>query len=331
MLERVRRAGERRAGRRRGAADRLPRAHHPGVGPAAARVSRPGPRVAGELHRRLELPALSQPGGDRGRPARRGGPSARVGPGSRGRVLHGGGGERHASLPGRARDAGRAPPPPTATRTGRSDGSSSTRDGSPRRPSRCTRSASWLAENPAERAPRPPAQPVGRVLPPARRDRLSAVSACRSRPPAPSPRTRGCSRRAALAFVRTERPRRLPDGRVGVEAREPLRPQPGHRWRDPRAGTRRRFWGRGSDAELAASEMKQLGDLYFLVPKPPPRGRGQRLLGPDRPPGRSRYNRGTVSPGLASDVTIPDDEPNSWTRPSRRPWRRPSGSVFPSS
>jgi membrane-bound lytic murein transglycosylase A len=28
------------------------------------------------------------------------------------------------------------------------------------------------------------------------------------------------------------------------------------------------FWGRGHDAELAASEMKQLGDLYFLVPKP---------------------------------------------------------------
>ena len=28
------------------------------------------------------------------------------------------------------------------------------------------------------------------------------------------------------------------------------------------------FWGRGTDAELAASEMKQLGDLYFLVPKP---------------------------------------------------------------
>jgi membrane-bound lytic murein transglycosylase A len=28
------------------------------------------------------------------------------------------------------------------------------------------------------------------------------------------------------------------------------------------------FWGRGEDANLAASEMKQLGDLYFLVPKP---------------------------------------------------------------
>ena len=28
------------------------------------------------------------------------------------------------------------------------------------------------------------------------------------------------------------------------------------------------FWGRGRDAELAASEMKQLGVLYFLVPKP---------------------------------------------------------------
>ena len=28
------------------------------------------------------------------------------------------------------------------------------------------------------------------------------------------------------------------------------------------------FWGRGGDAELAASQMKQLGELYFLVPKP---------------------------------------------------------------
>jgi membrane-bound lytic murein transglycosylase len=28
------------------------------------------------------------------------------------------------------------------------------------------------------------------------------------------------------------------------------------------------FWGRGGDAELAASHMKQLGELYFLVPKP---------------------------------------------------------------
>jgi membrane-bound lytic murein transglycosylase A len=31
------------------------------------------------------------------------------------------------------------------------------------------------------------------------------------------------------------------------------------------------FWGRGNDAELAASEMKQLGDLYFLVPRRAPR------------------------------------------------------------
>jgi len=27
------------------------------------------------------------------------------------------------------------------------------------------------------------------------------------------------------------------------------------------------FWGRGPDADLAASEMKQPGDLYVLVPK----------------------------------------------------------------
>ena len=38
-------------------------------------------------------------------------------------------------------------------------------------------------------------------------------------------------------------------------------------------------WGRGPDAELAASEMKQEGELYVLVPKPP----GIRRLPPVRP------------------------------------------------
>ena len=33
------------------------------------------------------------------------------------------------------------------------------------------------------------------------------------------------------------------------------------------------FWGRGGDAELAASHMKQLGELYFLVPRSSPAGR----------------------------------------------------------
>jgi membrane-bound lytic murein transglycosylase A len=71
-----------------------------------------------------------------------------------------------------------------------------------------------------------------------------------------------------LAFVRTERPRRLPDGRVGWSpvSRFVLNQDTGGVIRGP--GRVDVFWGRGDDAELAASEMKQLGELYFLVPKP---------------------------------------------------------------
>jgi membrane-bound lytic murein transglycosylase A len=76
---------------------------------------------------------------------------------------------------------------------------------------------------------------------------------------------------AGLAFVRTERPRRLPDGRVGWSpvSRFVLNQDTGGAIRGP--GRVDMFWGRGSDADLAASEMKQLGELYFLVPKPPRR------------------------------------------------------------
>lgn len=71
-----------------------------------------------------------------------------------------------------------------------------------------------------------------------------------------------------LAFVRTERPRRLSDGRMGWNpvSRFVLNQDTGGAIRGP--GRVDVFWGRGGDAELAASEMKQLGELYFLVPKP---------------------------------------------------------------
>jgi membrane-bound lytic murein transglycosylase A len=71
----------------------------------------------------------------------------------------------------------------------------------------------------------------------------------------------------ALAFVRTERPLRLPDGRVvwSPVSRFVLNQDTGGTIRGP--GRVDVFWGRGGDAELAASEMKQLGDLFFLVPK----------------------------------------------------------------
>ncbi len=73
--------------------------------------------------------------------------------------------------------------------------------------------------------------------------------------------------RAALAFIRTMRPVALPDGSrewrpVG---RFVLSQDAGGAIRGP--GRADIFWGRGPDAELAASDMKEPGELYFLVPK----------------------------------------------------------------
>jgi peptidoglycan lytic transglycosylase A len=71
----------------------------------------------------------------------------------------------------------------------------------------------------------------------------------------------------ALAFIRTEHPRRTSDG--GIEWR-PLRrfvlnQDTGGAIRGPaRADV---FWGRGPEAELAAGLMRQSGELYFLVPR----------------------------------------------------------------
>jgi membrane-bound lytic murein transglycosylase A len=78
----------------------------------------------------------------------------------------------------------------------------------------------------------------------------------------------------ALAFVRTERPFRLPDGRVawGPLSRFVLNQDTGGAIRGP--GRADLFWGRGHEADLAASEMKQLGELYFLVPRA-----GRRIVG----------------------------------------------------
>ena len=128
----------------------------------------------------------------------------------------------------------------------------------------------WLIENPAERSrvlrhnqsvvffrrlDGPPLGSLGVPLTPAR----SIATDARLFPP------------AGLAFVRTERPRRLPDGRVGWSpvSRFVLNQDTGGAIRGP--GRVDVFWGRGADADLAASEMKQLGELYFLVPKAPRR------------------------------------------------------------
>jgi len=126
---------------------------------------------------------------------------------------------------------------------------------------------SWLMENPAERARvlrynqsvvffrRLEGLPLGSLgvpLTPAR----SIATDARLFPA------------GGLAFVRTERPSRLADGRVGWSpvSRFVLNQDTGGAIRGP--GRVDLFWGRGGDAELAASQMKQLGELYFLVPKP---------------------------------------------------------------
>jgi membrane-bound lytic murein transglycosylase A len=83
----------------------------------------------------------------------------------------------------------------------------------------------------------------------------------------------------ALAFLRTERPRWIGDGRPAwvPVSRFVLNQDAGGAVRGP--GRVDVFWGRSADAELAASEMKQLGDYYVLLPRAvggvagPPAGR----------------------------------------------------------
>ena len=71
--------------------------------------------------------------------------------------------------------------------------------------------------------------------------------------------------RGALAFIRTERPMLLPDGTAAWVplSRFVLSQDAGGAIRGP--GRVDVFWGRGSEADLVASDMKQMGDLYFLV------------------------------------------------------------------
>ena len=124
----------------------------------------------------------------------------------------------------------------------------------------------WLMENPSERArvlrynqsvvffrrlDGPPLGSLGVALTPAR----SIATDSRLFPA------------GGLAFIRTERPLKLSDGRVvwSPISRFVLNQDTGGAIRGP--GRVDVFWGRGGDADLAASEMKQLGDLYFLVPK----------------------------------------------------------------
>jgi len=72
----------------------------------------------------------------------------------------------------------------------------------------------------------------------------------------------------SLGFLLTQRPRRADGGEItwAPVSRFVLSQDVGGVIRGP--GRVDVFWGRGPDAELAASEMKQDGELYVLVPKP---------------------------------------------------------------
>ena len=155
--------------------------------------SRPG--LAGGLHgRRMALPAASEPSGDRGWSARRSGPASRVGARPDRRLLHGSGGERHPSFPGQAARCGSARRPPMVTRTGRSDGCSSTRGGSPRNRLHACDSLVARQQNPVGARTRPQAQPVRRLLQAARwaapreprRSPHPGALHCDGRPPVPA-------------------------------------------------------------------------------------------------------------------------------------------------
>jgi len=73
--------------------------------------------------------------------------------------------------------------------------------------------------------------------------------------------------RAALAFVRTRRPVERSEGSIEWHpvSRFVLSQDAGGAIRGP--GRVDIFWGRGPQADVAASEMKEPGELYFVVPK----------------------------------------------------------------
>ena len=80
--------------------------------------------------------------------------------------------------------------------------------------------------------------------------------------------------RASLAFIRTMRPVEMPGGLIGWKpvARFVLSQDAGGAIRGP--GRVDIFWGRGPEANLAASDMKESGELYFVVPRATAAGAG---------------------------------------------------------
>ena len=104
----------------------------------------------------------------------------------------------------------------------------------------------------------------------------------------------------ALAFLLTERPRLAVDGEIawGPVSRFVLSQDAGGVIRGPsRVDV---FWGRGAEADLAASEMKQSGELYVLVPKAP---------GARRPPSAKRSHEREAETQTGEAGTRADGEP----------------------
>jgi membrane-bound lytic murein transglycosylase A len=104
----------------------------------------------------------------------------------------------------------------------------------------------------------------------------------------------------SLGFLLTERPRRTDSGEVewSPVSRFVLNQDAGGAIRGPsRVDV---FWGRGPDADLAASEMKQPGALYVLVPKPA----GIRPLAPAKP-------EPTIDLPTTAQIRQPDAAPDS--------------------
>jgi 3D (Asp-Asp-Asp) domain-containing protein len=117
----------------------------------------------------------------------------------------------------------------------------------------------------------------------------------------------------SLAFLLTERPRRTDNGDVewGPVSRFVLSQDVGGVIRGP--GRVDVFWGRGPDADLAASEMKQPGELYVLVPKPP----GIRPLSPAKPDPEVELRMPVDGP--APDARTPETEPRAPAVEARGP------------
>ena len=140
----------------------------------------------------------------------------------------------------------------------------------------------------------------------------------------------------SLGFLLTQRPRRGDTGEISWApvSRFVLSHDAGGVIRGP--GRVDVFWGRGPDAELAASEMKQEGELYVLVPKPPVMMLGGEPLpcadptssaDSSRSPGRFPEPWRDREPYRRSPRACPSPARSAWRWSSRASRRTGAGSL----